>query len=113
MARKAALFGLAVLALGLPAGAEAAPPERISIDISDSFTDSFWTDQCGTEVVLTTTGNARVTLWRNADGLIVRQRRRSPGSRNILSAPETGNSFSYPEPQSLDVRLRRRRWAQK
>ena len=31
----------------------------------------------------------------------MRQRRRSPGSRNILSAPETGNSFSYPNRRVL------------
>ena len=97
MVRKAALLGLAVLALGLPAEAEASRPERISIDISESSTNSFWTEQCGTEVVITVTGSEKVKLWRNADGLIVRQHRRAPGAKITYSALETGNSFSYPD----------------
>jgi hypothetical protein len=101
MIRKAVLLGLAGLVLGLPAEAEAARPERISIDISESFTNPFWTEQCGTEVVITVSGREKVKLWRNADGLIVRQHRRAPGTKITYSAAETGNSYSYPDARVL------------
>jgi hypothetical protein len=96
MARKLVLLTLAVCALAVPAAAQARPPERISIDISDTFTDPFLSDQCGTDVVFTITGNVTVTLTRNAAGLIVREADHSAGSKVTVSAPETGRSFSFP-----------------
>jgi hypothetical protein len=95
MVRKVVVLGL-VLVLGVPAVALAARPERITIDISESITDPDLTNECGTEVVFTVTGDAIVTLWRNAEGLVVRELDRTPGSKITFSAPETGNSFSFP-----------------
>jgi hypothetical protein len=92
----AVLAALIALAAVLAPAAISAPPERIKIDISESFTDPFLSTECGTPVVVRITGTATVTLWRNADGLIVRELDRAPGSKVIYSAPETGNSFSFP-----------------
>jgi hypothetical protein len=96
MAGKFALLVLAVSALVVPGIAQARPPERITIDISETFTDDFLSDHCGTEVVFTISGNVRVTLTRNAAGLIVRETDHAPGSKVTVTAPETGKSFSYP-----------------
>ena len=96
MLGKLVLLMLAVSALAMPAAAQARPPEQITIDISDTFTDPFLSDTCGTEVVFTITGNVKVTLSRNAAGLIVRETDHSAGSKTIVSAPETGRSFSFP-----------------
>jgi hypothetical protein len=95
MVRKVVLLVL-VLVLGVPAVALAARAERISIDISETSTDPGLTSECGTEVVFTVTGDATVTLWRNAEGLVVRELDRAPRSKITVSAPETGNSFSFP-----------------
>jgi hypothetical protein len=96
MAGKLVLLTLAVCALAAPAVAQGRPPERITIDISETFTDPFLSGECGTDVVFTITGNVRVTLTRNAAGLVVRETDHSAGSKVIVTAPETGRSFSFP-----------------
>ena len=62
MARKLVLAWLVVLVLGLPAVAQEAPPEPIAIDISESLTDPFWAEECGTEVVVTIPGDLQVMV---------------------------------------------------
>jgi hypothetical protein len=62
MARKLVLAWLVALVLGLPAAAQEAPPEPIAIDISESLTDPFWAEECGTEVVVTITGDLQVMV---------------------------------------------------
>ena len=96
MARRVVVLALAVLALSVPSVAEAAPPERITIDLAETFPSEFLTEECGTPVEVIITGEARVTLWRNSAGLIVRESDHAPGSTVTYSAPETGNAFSHP-----------------
>ena len=81
-----------VLLVGLAGPASAAPPDRVTVDIDEVFTDDFLTQACGTEVVVTITGTAEFTLWRNDAGLVERELDRFPGSFITWSAPETGQS---------------------
>jgi hypothetical protein len=62
MVGKLVVAWLAVLVLGVPAVAQEAPPEPITIDISESFTDPFWTEECDTEVVVTIAEDLEVTV---------------------------------------------------
>jgi hypothetical protein len=62
MARKLVVAWLAVLSLGIPATAQETPPESTTIDISESVTDPIWTEECGTEVVVTITEDLTVTV---------------------------------------------------
>jgi hypothetical protein len=50
-------------------------------------------DACGTTVIVTDTGVVEVTLWRNDEGLVVRELDRFPNAWRTWSAPETGQSF--------------------
>jgi hypothetical protein len=86
-----ALFGLLVAA---PAAAQQARHVRIVVD--ESFTDEFWTETCGTEVVISLEATLNVTLVYNKEGLIVREIDPSGGGTVTFSAPATGNSFSFP-----------------
>ena len=92
MVRKVALPALLALALGVPGGAQAATPEQLSIDISESFP----IEGCDTELVVTITGSVNVTLFRNSAGLVVRELDQTPASVVTFSSPETGRSFSFP-----------------
>jgi hypothetical protein len=67
-------------------------PDRVSVDISETFVDDFLTEACGTTVIGTATGTVQITLWRNDEGLVVRELDRFPGAFFTWTAPETGNS---------------------
>jgi hypothetical protein len=62
MVGKLVLAWLALLVLGIPAVARETPPEPITIDISESLTDPFWTDACAPEVVVGIDEGVEVTL---------------------------------------------------
>jgi hypothetical protein len=70
--------------------------ETISIDIGDTFRSPYLSNVCGTDVFVQVTGTLRVTLWRNAEGDVVRELDRTPASRLVFRAPATGGTFSTP-----------------
>ena len=82
------MLALAVLALSVPSVSEAAPPERITIDLAETFPNEFLTEECGTPVEVIITGEARVALWRNSAGLIVRESDHASGSTVTYIAPD-------------------------
>jgi len=80
--------------VGVPATAGAAPPERVSFDVSEpAFTDPYLSELCGTTIQVSATGTVEITLWRNEAGLVVRERDRFPNAWTTFSSPETGDSF--------------------
>jgi hypothetical protein len=89
-----ALFALLGLLVAAPADAQQA--RHLTIVIDDTFTDPFWSEACGTEVVISVEATLNVTLVYNQEGLIVREIDPSGGGTVTFSAPETGNSFSFP-----------------
>ena len=83
----------ALAAVAAPASAMAAgSPDRVTVDISETFIDESASQACGTQVVVTVTGSAEVSLWRNEEGLVVRELDRFPGAFISWSAPATGMS---------------------
>jgi hypothetical protein len=75
-----------------PAAAQAAGPERMTIDISESFTSDFWSAACGTPVVVSIVGSGEYTLWLNSSGLVARELDRFPSAFLTWSAPDLGTS---------------------
>jgi hypothetical protein len=96
MPRAAVVALIAVLGLLVAAPADAQPVQHVRAVIDESFTDPFWTETCGTEVVISLEGTLNVTLFYNEQGLIVKEISPSGGGTVTFSAPETGNSFSSP-----------------
>jgi hypothetical protein len=96
MPRAAVVALIAVLGLLVAAPADAQPVQHVRVVIDESFTDPFWTETCGTEVVISLEGTLNVTLFYNEQGLIVKEISPSGGGTVTFSAPETGNSFSSP-----------------
>jgi hypothetical protein len=96
VARAAVVALIAVLGLLIAAPAQALEPRRVTINIEDTFTDDFWSATCGTPVVISVEGTLHMTLLYNEDGLIVKEIDPSSGLTVTWTAPETGNSFSYP-----------------
>jgi hypothetical protein len=92
LAKVAVAAALTLTALLPHAGVAASPPERVTVNLSESSTDDFLTEACGTEVVFTFTGTVEYTLWRNDEGLVERELDRFPGAFITWSAPETGQS---------------------
>jgi hypothetical protein len=88
----AVAVGAGMTAVAVPSAAQADQPLRLSIDISEESVSDFWSEACGTEVVISITGTMEATLWRNEEGLVVREIDRFPGSFFTFSAPETGKS---------------------
>jgi hypothetical protein len=89
-----ALIALLGLLVAAPADAQQARHVRIVID--DTFTDEAWTEACGTEVVISLEATLNVTLVYNQEGLLVKEIDPAGGGTVTVSAPETGNSFSFP-----------------
>ena len=55
---RAAVVGLiAVLGLLIAAPAQAAQSRRVTINVEDTFVDDFWTETCGTTVVISVEGS--------------------------------------------------------
>jgi hypothetical protein len=96
MVRTALVALLAVLGLLVAAPAEAQRARHVRVVVDESFTDEFWTETCGTEVVITLEATLNVTLLYNDEGLIVKEIDPSGGGTVTFSAPETDNSFSFP-----------------
>ena|SRR5215213_10237176 len=93
MVRRAVVLSLATaVVLALPGLAVGAPAQRVEYPIDESFVDEYLTDLCGTAVTVSSTGALHVTLWRNADGLIVRELDRYPNTWRTFTA-ENGSSF--------------------
>jgi hypothetical protein len=96
MPRAALVALIALLGLIVAAPADAQQARHVRIVIDDTFVSDFWTETCGTEVVISVQGTLHVTAVYNQEGLIVKTID-SPGGVTItFSAPATGNSFSFP-----------------
>jgi hypothetical protein len=97
--------GLVALIAGLvtmgPAPARAAQANHFRIEILDSFVDDYWSDTCGTEVVISIDGTLNVTRVYNQASLIVEEIDSWGGVTVTYSAPETGDSFSYPSGSNI------------
>ena len=96
MPRAALIALLAVLGLLVAAPADAQQARHLTIVIDDSSVDDFWTETCGTTVVVSSEATLNVTLVYNQAGLLVREIDPSGGGTVTFSAPDTGNSFSFP-----------------
>ena len=74
--------------------AQAAPPEHVSLDVSEAaLRDPFLSTACGSPVEVSATATLEVTLWRNAKGLVTRELDRFPNAWRTFTAVETGASF--------------------
>ena len=78
----------------LPVPASAAAPETFRQEISDTSTHDYLTELCRTTVVVSQSGTAVVTIWRNKAGLVIREHDRYPGATLTFSAPDTGRSVT-------------------
>jgi hypothetical protein len=96
MPRTALVALIAVLGLLVAAPANAQQARHLTINIDESSTDPFWSEVCGTEVVISLEATLNVTLVYNKEGLIVREIDPSGGGTVTFSSTETGNSFSFP-----------------
>jgi hypothetical protein len=96
MPRMALVALIALLGLLVAAPADAQRARHVTINVEDTFEDEFWTETCGTTVVISVEGTLHVTLLYNEEGLIVKEIDPSSGLTVTFSAPQTGNSFSFP-----------------
>jgi hypothetical protein len=96
MPRTALVALIALLGLLVAAPADAQPARHVTLNIEDIFVVPFWTEACGTTVVVTIEGTLHVTLLYNEEGLIVKEIDPASGLTVTFSAPQTGNTFSYP-----------------
>jgi predicted aconitase with swiveling domain len=96
MPRAALVALIAVLGLLVAAPADAQPARHVTINVEDTFVSDFWTETCGTTVVISVEGTLHVTLLYNEEGLIVKEIDPSSGLTVTFSAPQTANSFSFP-----------------
>jgi predicted aconitase with swiveling domain len=87
---------IALLGLLVAAPADAQRARHVTINVEDTFVDDFWTETCGTTVVISVEGTLHVTLLYNEEGLIVKEIDPSSGLTVTFSDPLTGNSFSFP-----------------
>jgi hypothetical protein len=97
MKRWVATVAMALGLLGvLVAPTHAQQARHVRVVIDDTFPDPFLTEACGTPVQKSVEGTLNVTLIYNQEGLLVKEIDPSGGSTVTYSAPETGNSFSFP-----------------
>jgi hypothetical protein len=96
MPRAAVVALIAVLGLLVAAPADAQQARHLTVNIDESFVLDFYTEACGTTVVISTEATLNVTLVYNQAGLLVREIDPSGGGTVTFSAPETGKSFSFP-----------------
>ena len=68
----ALLAAVCAAALGV-AGANAAPPQQVAIQVHESFVAPFMSAACGVPVTITLDGVSRVTMTRNSSGLVVKE----------------------------------------
>src|SRR5215213_5587164 len=100
--RKLALLATIVAACIAATGALAAGPEHVTIPVSDSFYAPFMSQACGVPVTITLEGVSHTTLWRNAAGLVVRERDVLSSFTAVFESPTalggTGLSFTNRSP---------------
>ena len=87
MPRAALIALLAVLGLLVAAPADAQQARHLTIVIDDSSVDAFWTETCGTTVVVSSEATLNVTLVYNQAGLLKREIDPSGGGTVTFSAP--------------------------
>src|SRR5262245_21008627 len=97
MRRYAVILVVVLVGVAAGAGQAAAPVQLKNIDISDSFTIPAL--RPFGDVTVTITGTARLTLWLNKAGLVVREHDTTPGSKITYSG--NGKSFSFPNALSI------------
>jgi hypothetical protein len=90
-----ALCALAVLALAATAGASV---QRVSFPVDDTFQDEFHSDVCGFDVFINIKGTARVQLFLDDAGNVVREIDTFSGFVTYTS--DTG-SFRFPLAQPI------------
>jgi hypothetical protein len=92
----ATVIGLTAV-LGVTTAAPASAQARhLTINIDDTFEATLYTEACGTPIIVSTAATLNVTLVYNREGLLVREIDPSGGGKVTFSAPETGESFSFP-----------------
>jgi hypothetical protein len=94
--RTALVALIALLGLLVAAPADAQRARHVTLNVEDTFVDDFLTETCGTTVVISVEGTLHVTLLYNKQGLIEKEIDPSSGLTVTVSAPLTGNSFSFP-----------------
>ena len=100
--RKLALLATIVAAGFAATTAVAAGPEHVTIRVQDSFYAPFMSSACGVPVTITLDGVSHTTLWRNAAGLVVRERDVLSSFTAVFESPTalagTGLSFTNRSP---------------
>ena len=96
MKRWVATVAMVLGLLGVMAPAHVQQARHVRVVVDDTFTDPFLSDACGTPVEISVDGTLNVTLVYNQEGLLVKEIDPSGGGPVTYSAPETGNSFSFP-----------------
>jgi hypothetical protein len=94
--RTALVVLIALLGLLVATPADAQQARHVTINVEDTFVSDFWTETCGTTVVISIEGTLHVTLLYNKEGLIEKEIDPSSGLTVTFSAPQTANSFSFP-----------------
>ena len=89
------LTACAVVALAVVGTGAGARAEHVTIQIDDHFQSAGLTAACGFPVFIDFVGEAKVTLIRNKEGLIVREIDRVGGGAKITYSSANG-SFSFP-----------------
>ena len=93
------LAACAVVALAVVGTGAGARAEHVTIQIDDHFQSAGLTAACGFAVSIDFVGEAKVTLIRNKEGLIVREIDRVGGGAKITYSSANG-SFSVPATSS-------------
>lgn len=91
LAMWAACAVVALMVVGTSVGAQ---PEQITIQIDEHFQDEGLTATCGVPIFTDVVGEAKVTLIRNKEGLVVREIDRAGGAKITYRSAQA--SFSGP-----------------
>jgi hypothetical protein len=96
-----AVVGIVIAAtLAIPAGASAVEPDRLEFEFDRIVLAPATTRACGFAVYLHDVGTGRIVLFGDADGTVVRELDQELSTSTWFS-PETGQSFTFPNPARL------------
>lgn len=97
-------FAIAAATLALSTTAVASPPTHLGFSVDATFRSSFYSRACGFPVYERQAGDVRITLFRDANGAILRELDTSPGFKTFWFSPldsgGTGGAFSSPDSSS-------------
>jgi hypothetical protein len=100
-----AVVGIVIAAnLAIPIGASAVEPTRLEFEFDRVVFAPATSRTCGFAVYHHDVGSARIVLFGGADGTVVRELDQELSTSTWFS-PETGRSFTFPNPARLHTLL--------